>query len=116
MTLADKLTKLKESELFKLVFDGKTLGLRIKLFDVNKDVFLYYDFTLEMVTDRELQSFVKSIEKMRAVPLHRNGSGLLVSDDEVKHNLIIQEFETPDDAAKALNMLRQIYETKRSEG
>lgn len=113
MTLAEKLAKIKESELFKLMFDGKVLGLRVKFFDANEDKFVYYDFELDIVRQNKgVVSFVRSIGNMRSIQLHRDGNGLLVSDDEVKNNLIIQEFESEEDAVRVLEPLREIYKAK----
>lgn len=113
MTLAEKLTHIRESELFKLDFEGRTLGLRVKFFNANADKFEYYDFELETISkNKEIVTFVKSIKNMRSIVLHRDGKGLLVSDEEVKNNLIIQEFESEADAVRVLEPLRKIYELR----
>ena len=117
MTLAEKVAKIKESELYKLVFEGKVLGLRVKFFDANADAFVYYDFELDTVRDNKgVVHFVNSIkESMASVKLHRNGSGLLVSDDEEKLGIIIQEFENEADAVRVLEPLSKIYSAKAEE-
>ena len=113
MTLVEKLAKIKESELFKLMFDGKVLGLRVKFFDVNADKFLYYDFELDIVRQNKgVVAFVRSIGNMRSIQLQRNGNGLLVSEDELNNGIIVQEFESEADAVKVLEPLRAIYKAK----
>lgn len=113
MTLVEKVAKIKESELFKLVFNGQVLGLRVKYFDANSDTFLYYDFELDIVRENKgVVHFVKSIKNMRSIQLHRDGAGLLVSDDEVKNGIIIQEFENEADAVRVLQPLSKIYQAK----
>lgn len=115
MTLAEKLAKVKESELFKLVFEGEVLGLRVKFFDVNADTFLYYDFELDVVrSNKEIVQFVKSISNMRSIKLFRDGKGLLVSKEEIANKLLIQEFENEDDAVRVLEPLRRIYSVKEA--
>lgn len=114
MSLVRKIEHIKESEIFKLVFDGKVLGLRTKMASLSDDSFSYHDFTLEMVEDKALQDFVKHIQKdMRSIKLYRDGAGLLVSEDEVKNKLTVQEFETPEAVYKELSIMREIYERKR---
>lgn len=117
MTLAEKVAKIKESELYKLVFEGKVLGLRVKFFDSNTDTMLYYDFELDTVRENKgVVHFVNSIkETMASIQLHRNGSGLLVSDDEEKLGIIIQEFENEADAVRILEPLSKIYHLKSEE-
>lgn len=112
MTLMERLEQVKSSELFKLAFEGKVLGLRAKFFNVNTEKFEYYDFELSVVRKKDIVQFVKSIRGMRSIQLMRNGSGLLVSEDEVKNNLIIGEFETEADALKVLEPLKAVYEAK----
>lgn len=112
MTLTEKIAKLKESELIKLVFNGKTLGLRVKFFSLEHERFLYYDFSLDTVKDAEMRNFVKSVKNMRSAELHRDGAGLLVTDDEIKHKIIIQEFESEEDTARILRLLSEVYKSK----
>lgn len=112
MTLVERLEQVKASELFKLTFEGKVLGLRAKFFNVNDEKFEYYDFELSVVRKKDIIQFVKSIKNMRSIQLMRNGSGLLVSEDEVRNNLIIGEFETEADALRVLEPMKAIYEAK----
>lgn len=115
MTLVEKVSHVKESEIFKLVFEGKVLGLRVRFFDVNIDKFLYYDFELDTIKGNQgVVQFINSINKdMRSISLSRNGSGLLVSEDEVKHGVIVQEFENESDAVTVLGLLSRIYKVRR---
>lgn len=115
MTLAEKIAKVKESELSKLVFEGEVLGLRVKFFDVNAEKFLYYDFELDVVRgNKDIVQFVKSISNMHSIKLFRDGNGLLVSKEELANKLLIQEFESEADAVRVLDPLRRIYAVKEA--
>lgn len=112
MTLAEKLVKIKESEIYKLTFEGKVLGLRVKFFDANQEKFLYYDFSLDAIQNKDMIRFIKSIKGMRSIALYRDGNGLLVSREEVLNKLIIQEFDSDEAAVRVLEPLTHIYAAK----
>lgn len=113
MTLAEKLGMLKESELFKLVFEGRVLGLRVKIYNVNSDKFEYYDFEAELLHDKQMIRFVNSVQKtLGTIALRRDGNGSLVSDEELKGGIKIAEFENEADAVRVLSQLQKIYEAK----
>lgn len=114
MTLAEKIAKVKESELSKLEFEGQVLGLRVKFFDVNTEQFLYYDFELDVVRgNKNVVKFVNSLKLvMQSIQLHRDGKGLLLSDDEIKGGVVVQEFKDEADAVQVLEKLRHVYEAR----
>lgn len=113
MNLNEKIEKIKQSELYKLSFEGKVLGLRVKIYNSNTDKFNYYDFELELIKSKALIDFVKSIENMKSIALKRE-NGMLLSGSEINNNIIIQEFEDTVAAESVLSSLKFIYETKKS--
>lgn len=112
MVLRDKLNKLKESEIFKLDFDGTLLGFRIKCYNTETDVFDYFDFELGLLTDKTVIDFIKGIKDMRTVSLVRDGNGLLVSKAELEHGVVIKEFEDESSALAVLRVLMRVYAYK----
>lgn len=113
MTLREKLDKIKESEIFKLVYNGKVLGLRVKSFNVVTDKFDYYDFELSIITNQNVINFIRSIKDMKSVELIRTGNGLLISESEQKQGVVVGEFEDESDAIRVLQPFIRIYEYKK---
>ena len=52
MTLTEKLNYVKQSELYKLAYNGKVLGLRVKIFNSETEKFNYYDFELDLIKSK----------------------------------------------------------------
>lgn len=109
LTLNEKVAKTKESEIYKLVFENSVLGLRVKCFNVNTDKFEYYDFSLDIIKNKELMDFLNGIKGMKSIALIRK-DGLLLSGAELNNNLVIQEFEDTGVAEQVLNKVRIVYD------
>lgn len=114
MTIRETLIKVKESEIFKLTFNGQILGLRVKRFNVNTSKFEYYDFELDVIKDIKIINFVKGIVNMKSIPL-RQHHNLLMSEAEIHNNLIIQEFEDTAAAEKVLSEIELIYSQRTND-
>lgn len=109
LTLNEKVAKTKESEIYKLVFENSVLGLRVKCFNVNTDKFEYYDFSLDIIKNKEIIDFLNGIKGMKSIALIRK-DGLLLSGAELNNNLVIQEFEDTGVAEQVLNKVRIVYD------
>lgn len=113
MTLRQKLDNVESSEIFKLVFEGKILGLRIKFFNVNTEVFEYYDFNTSIISHQDVKNFLNKIaSNMKSLELIRTGNGLLMTDDEINNHTVIGEFENESNAIKVLVPFIRIYKMK----
>lgn len=108
MTLSEKIQHIRQSEISKLVFDGKVLGLRIKIFNAETESFEYGDFELETITDNRLIGFVKGIRGMNSIELHRK-DGLLVSDIEETNGVVVDNITDPE---AVLSTMEVIYSVK----
>lgn len=111
MTLTEKLECIKQSELYKLSFEGKVLGLRVKIYNSEIEKFNYYDFELELIKSKELVDFVKGLQCMKSITLKRQ-NGMLLSGAELNNNIVIQEFEDSGVAESVLYKLKMIYDSK----
>lgn len=111
MTLAEKLNLIKQSELYKLAYNGKVLGLRVKIFNSETEKFNYYDFELDLIKSKDLIEFVKSLHGMKSIALKMQND-LLLSGAEINNNVVIQEFKDTGVAEDVLSKLRLIYESK----
>lgn len=111
MTLAEKLNLIKQSELYKLSYNGKVLGLRVKIFNSETEKFNYYDFELDLIKSKELVDFVKRLHGMKSIALKKQND-LLLSGAELNNNVVIQEFKDPGVAEDVLFKLKLIYDSK----
>ena len=111
MTLAEKLNLIKQSELYKLSYNGKVLGLRVKIFNSETEKFNYYDFELDLIKSKELVDFVKGLHGMKSIALKKQND-LLLSGAELNNNIVIQEFKDSGVAEDVLFKLKLIYESK----
>lgn len=111
MTLAEKLSLIKQSELYKLAYNGKVLGLRVKIFNSETEKFNYYDFELDLIKSKELVDFVKGLHGMKSIALKKQND-LLLSGAEINNNVVIQEFKDSGVAEDVLFKLKLIYDSK----
>lgn len=111
MTLVEKLSLIKQSELYKLAYNGKVLGLRVKIFNSETEKFNYYDFELDLIKSKELVDFVKGLHGMKSIALKKQ-NGLLLSGAELNNNIVIQEFKDSGVAEGVLFKLKLIYDSK----
>lgn len=111
MTLAEKLNLIKQSELYKLAYNGKVLGLRVKIFNSETEKFNYYDFELDLIKSKELVDFVKGLHGMKSIALKKQND-LLLSGAEINNNVVIQEFKDTGVAEDVLFKLKLIYDSK----
>ena len=111
MTLREKLENINKSEIIKLMYDGKVLGLRVKVFNVNTDVFEYYDFTLNTISgNQSVKNFINSLQNnMNSVDLIEH-NGILASNEEINGSIIVKEFKTEHDAIRVLSQVKTILE------
>lgn len=111
MTLTEKLNLIKQSELYKLSYNGKVLGLRVKIFNSETEKFNYYDFELDLIKSKELVDFVKGLHGMKSIALKKQND-LLLSGAEINNNVVIQEFKDSGVAEDVLFKLKLIYDSK----
>lgn len=111
MTLVEKLNLVKQSELYKLAYNGKVLGLRVKIFNSETEKFNYYDFELDLIKSKELVDFVKGLHGMKSIALKKQND-LLLSGAEINNHVVIQEFKDTGVAEDVLSKLKLIYDSK----
>lgn len=111
MTLREKLDNIKQAEIFKLIFEGKVVGLRVKSYNVNFDTFEYYDFTLKTISGNQaVKDFVNGLQsRMSCVELIEHGD-IFASREEIDGSITVKEFKTEREALHVLGQVKQILE------
>lgn len=116
------------SALYKLKYNNKIVGMRAKVYDRETNGYLYYDFATSLITDSNLQKFLKDNQsKFESLPLietHKemlNADGtrsemmVLLTQDELDNNQQILEFKSEKDAETVIQSLVEIYKVKEME-
>ena len=111
MSIRNIINNIKESNIYKLICNGKIVGLRVKYFEHSLNSFIYYDLDLDKANSSDfLRSYISTSNNLRLIELHEKG-GLLISDDELANNIIIQEFRNLDHAVAIIKKIIQIKES-----
>lgn len=111
MSVLTLLNNVKESNIYKLTYDNKPVGLRIKYFNTITAKFDYYDFELDTIgSSQELRDYINSIQKdLLCIPL-KEMNGLLISEEEIKNNIVISEFKDTNQAKDIIQKIKLIRE------
>lgn len=106
------LDKFKQSEIYKLVYNNEVLGLRVKLYNKDCDIFLYYDFDIDYVRSNEavVNFLLTHQDKFSTIMLRANGADL-TSDAELSGEVQVKEFTSEADIFNVLLPVIDIYRT-----
>ena len=97
MSLTTLLQNIKNTRVYRLVYDGRVLAVRVAMYNVKLEKMEYFDFTLRHITDEELK---EHHSKFPALPLLYE-NGLYFTKEEKEYNTRIQEL-TDDTEINAL--------------
>ena len=110
MSFTQAVEKLKtETKISLLTFEGRNIGFRASIYDVEKDCMDYYDFSLNSVKDKKLQNFLNSIQsRFDSIPTQRV-NGMFTTEMELVNKVIIKEFKDQDSLNKIMSVYYKIY-------
>lgn len=92
MNLREKLNSIRDSELYKLSFNGEVVGIRAKLFNSSTERFMYAD-SLKDFLSKELVSFIGSKwGSLRTLNLVMH-NGKLVTKSEIDNQVEVTELK-----------------------
>lgn len=111
MSILSLLNNIQESNLYKLIYKNKPIGLRAKIFDLDSNAFIYYDFELATVgVDSDVKDYINRVHKnLISIELIEHGD-LLVSQEELSNNIVIKEFKDSAQAIEIVNKIRKLKE------
>lgn len=93
MTVRDKLNLIKKTQIYRLVFDDEIKGFRLSMYNDATEQLEYYDFIIEMVHDKDIQTYL--LEHLNELPIIKcidNGKGYLTTVNEQNNKISVQEF------------------------
>lgn len=108
MTLTEKAQSLRQSEITRLAYQGETVGLRAKYFNLHTDVFEYYDFNIKYIKDSAIRKFLSS--RSFATEELVEHDGLLMTPDEISGVKTVMEFKDEESAVRVLTPIIKVYE------
>jgi len=102
------------SDIYKLMYNGKAEGLRVKIYSLETNEFLYYDFRSEFIKkDKSVVDYIKNnFSDFPTIKLVYN-NGELLSKDELEGKIKIQEV-TDEEIAIAVTL--KAIEAKKIKG
>ena len=110
MSLVETVTKIKQSQIWKLTLDGKILGFRVKTYSIQNDIYLYYDFDADIVKKLpELLEFFNSNIGSFSHKLLKRVSGLLCTEEELRKEYDAKELFTDADVVNVLKPVILAY-------
>lgn len=97
----------KQSKIYRLDYNDKTIALRVKSYNVETKLYDYYDFKTEFVTkDLRIKNFLKDKQsEFERLSLKPFGTSL-ATQDEIDGKINVIEFK---DEANAIAVLSPVY-------
>lgn len=107
------LDNVKSCAIYKLRYNNKIVGLRVKHYDIIGNKFDYYDFELGTVgSNKDMKDFINSIHSsLESIDLI-DYNNVLASKKEIAGLVSVQEFKDTNSALKVLSSVRCLYERK----
>lgn len=110
MSILDKLGKLEESTIYKLQYNGKIVGFRVKYYRIEIDSFEYYDFEISYVKSTSLRDYLNKHSKEFETLSLVEHNGLACTKDEIDGAISVKEFKDESNSEKVLNAVISVME------
>lgn len=101
---------LKESKIYKLMYNGKVYGLRVKWFNIETNSFDYYDMQTQFVVSNvKVKEFLRNEQKrFDTLQLKQVGTSL-ATQDELDGKIIVTEFKDEANAIRVIEPMMYLY-------
>lgn len=108
MSILNELNNLESSTIYKLKYNGKILGFRVKYYSIESKSFNYYDFELQYVKRQDLRDYLnKSYKDFQSLELINN-NGVACTQDEIDGKVSVFEFKDEKSAESILDIVIKI--------
>lgn len=105
------LNNIKSCGIYKLRYNKKIIGLRVKCYNLASGNFDYYDFELETISEnRGIKDFINSIHSSLDVIDLISYNNVLASEDEINGFISVKEFKDTESAINVLSSVKCLYE------
>ena len=112
MSILNELNNLESSTLYKLQFNNRVVGLRVKHYSLEDKTFHYYDFEISYVKRKDLRDYLnnhsKEFETLKLVEYN----DLVCTQDEIDGKISVREFKDEISAEKILDVVVNIMKER----
>lgn len=92
MTVREKINIIKQTKIYRLVFNGELKGLRLSMYNDGLEEMEYFDFIIQMMRDDKTVEYLKEhLEEMPELQLIDNGK-YLETENEKNKRIHVKEF------------------------
>ena len=111
MTVREKINLIKQTQIYKLVFEGQIRGFRLSMYNDDIESLEYYDFIIEDVQDESIKDYIREhIDELKELQLVMNGDYLETKAEQgtvIKVRELNQE-QTTDFTKKAIEIINEV--------
>lgn len=125
MSVKGRYAKLLDSCISKLSDGNKTVGMRVKIYDIELDKYCYFDFSTSIVKSAEIKKFLtdnlqsfdtlvlcKQVVHKEVIDGKEVDMVYTMTQDEFDNKLVISEFKSEQEAQGYLSLMMKIYDWK----
>lgn len=112
MSILAHLSKLEESTVYKLQFNGRVVGFRVKYYSLESKDFHYYDFEISYVKRQDLRDYLNQHSREFKFLELISYNGLACTQDEIDGRISVQEFKDEVSAEAVLDSVIKILNEK----
>lgn len=122
MSVKLRYNKLLDSCISKLTMNGKTVGMRVKIYDIELDKYFYFDFSTSIVRSEKIKEFLtenlknfdsldlcKKVTRKEIIDGKETDMVYNMTQDEYDNKLVISEFKSEQEAQGYLTLMMRIY-------
>lgn len=108
MSILAELKKIEDSEIYKLKYDNRVVGLRVKHYSSDIKEYNYYDFEISYVKRQDLREFLNKYSKSFKTLKLVEYNGLVCTQDEISGAITVKEFKDEESASVILDAVVKI--------
>ena len=112
MSILAHLKQMEESCIFKLEFDNRIVGLRVKWYSLNEFKFKYYDFETSYVKRQDLKDYLITNSKLFKTLNLIEYNGVVCTQDEINGTIQVEEFKDEMSAEHILDLVIKVLQDR----
>lgn len=112
MSILFHLSNLESSTIYKLKYNSKIVGFRVKFYSIQDKVFHFYDFEVSYVKRQDLRDYLNKHSRQFQVLDLIECNGLVCTQDEIDGRISVQEFKDENSAESILDSVIKIMRMK----
>ena len=112
MTIREKLNLIKQTQIYRLVYENDLRGFRLSMYNADTESLEYYDFIIEMINDENIMKYLQdNLNDLPVLKLINNGD-YLETENERNKKIKVKEFlddnQVNDYTKRAIEILKEV--------